>query len=393
MSTTNLPIEERIKLMKQVGEEIIEENELEEMLRYKIEKGLPIYAYDGFEPSGKIHIAQGLLRAINVNKLTKAGVKFKFFVADWHAAANNKFGGDLNIIKKVGEYFIEVWKACEMDMNNVEFVWASDIVKDTKYWEWVLNISIKTTLKRALRCTQIMGRSESEELSSSQILYPMMQCADIFYLNVDICQLGLDQRKVNMLAREVAKSFNRPKPIAIHHHMLMGLTQPPASDLDAIDKSIERKMSKSNPDSAIFMLDTPEDIKRKINRAWCPPKDIKENPVLEYCKYIIFEKYPKVTFERPEKYGGNVEYSSYAELEKDYEEGKLSPPDLKQNVARLINQLIEPIRKHFENNPKAKELADYVQKMQDKFNPPKKIEQNKPIKQENKNKTKSELKK
>jgi tyrosyl-tRNA synthetase len=381
--------QDRLNLISQVGEEIIEENELVDMLKYKAEKGLPIYAYDGFEPSGKIHIAQGLLRAINVNKLTKAGVRFKFFIADWHAAANNKFGGDLEIIKKVGEYFIEIWKACEMDMNNVEFIWASDIVKDTKYWEWVLNISIKTTLKRALRCTQIMGRSESEELSSSQILYPMMQCADIFYLNVDICQLGLDQRKVNMLAREVAKSFNRPKPIAIHHHMLMGLTQPPASDLDTIDRSIERKMSKSNPDSAIFMLDSLEEIKRKINRAWCPPKEIKENPVLEYCKYIIFEKYPKVTFERPEKYGGNVEYSSYIDLEKDYEVGKLTPPDLKQNVAKLINQLLEPIRAYFTNNLKAKELAEYVQKIQEKFNPPKKTESIKTDKKEDKSNLKN----
>ncbi|PIV70708.1 tyrosine--tRNA ligase, partial [Candidatus Roizmanbacteria bacterium CG17_big_fil_post_rev_8_21_14_2_50_39_7] len=46
------------------------------------------------------------------------------------------------------------------------------------------------------------------------------------------------------------------------------------------------KMSKSNPDSAIFMTDTTEDIKRKINKAYCLEGDIKENPILEYCKYI-----------------------------------------------------------------------------------------------------------
>jgi tyrosyl-tRNA synthetase len=362
-----LSIEERIALIREVGEEVIEGEELAEMFKYKVEHNLPIYAYDGFEPSGNIHIAQGLLRSINVNKLIKAGVKFKFLVADWHAAANNKFDGDLEVIKKVGEYFIEVWKACDMDLKNVEFLWASEIVKDPKYWETVLNISIKTSLKRALRCTQIMGRKESDDLSSSQILYPMMQCADIFYLNVDICQLGLDQRKVNMLAREIAKSLNHRKPIAVHHHMLAGLVQPPASELDAVDRSIERKMSKSNPDTAIFMLDSVEDINRKMKKAWCPPNDVAENPVLEYCKYIIFEKMPKIVIERPEKFGGNITYTSYKQLEEDYKNGKLSPADLKPNVARIINELLMPIRKHFEQDAHAKDLLDYVQKVQAKY--------------------------
>ncbi|MCP4763223.1 MAG: tyrosine--tRNA ligase [archaeon] len=359
-----LSIDERMELIKQVGEEIISIDDLEKMLKHKLDNNLPIYAYDGFEPSGRIHIAQGLLRSINVNKLTKAGIKFKFFVADWHAAANNKFGGNLEVIKKIGEYFVEVWRACNMDLENVEFLWASDLVKDPKYWEMVLNISIKTSLKRALRCTQIMGRSEQDDLSSSQILYPMMQCADIFYMNVDICQLGLDQRKVNMLAREVSKHFNKPKPIAIHHHMLAGLKQPPASDLNTVEKSIERKMSKSNPDSAIFMLDTEDDINRKIKKAWCPAKLIDGNPILEYCKYIIFEKIPEMTIKRPEKYGGDLTLKSYNELENIYANGDLSPMDLKPTVAKLINELVKPVREHFESDPHAKELADYVNKAQ-----------------------------
>jgi tyrosyl-tRNA synthetase len=121
-------------------------------------------------------------------------------------------------------------------------------------------------------------------------------------------------------------------------------------------------MSKSNPDSAIFMLDSFADIKRKINKAYCPPNETLENPVLEYCKYIIFEKVDMFKVERPEKYGGNVEYSSYEELEKDYAIGKLNPPDLKPAVIKYLNQFLEPIRKHFEKNKKAKELALFVQK-------------------------------
>ena len=93
-------IKQRLDLIKQVGEEIITEEELKQALETKKK---PV-AYDGFEPSGtSIHIAQGLLRAINVNKMTKAGCKFKMLVADWHAWANNKMGGNLENIQKVGK--------------------------------------------------------------------------------------------------------------------------------------------------------------------------------------------------------------------------------------------------------------------------------------------------
>ena len=89
-----MDLESKIQLIKQVGEEIITEQELRELLETK---QYPI-AYDGFEPSGQMHIAQGLLRTINVNKMIKAGVHFKILVADWFAWMNNKFGGDLEKI-------------------------------------------------------------------------------------------------------------------------------------------------------------------------------------------------------------------------------------------------------------------------------------------------------
>jgi tyrosyl-tRNA synthetase len=49
-----------------------------------------------------------------------------------------------------------------------------------------------------------------------------MQCTDIFFLDVDICQLGIDQRKVNMLAIEMAEQ-SRDKPIIVSHGMISGL--------------------------------------------------------------------------------------------------------------------------------------------------------------------------
>lgn len=157
-----------------------------------------------------------------MNKLTAAGCIFKFWVADWFALMNMKLGGDLEKIRTVGRYMIEVWKAAGMNMENVQFLWASDHINEhaDEYWGLVLDIATKFNLPRIMRCNTIMGRKEGEDLAASQIFYPCMQCADVFYLKADICQLGLDQRKVNMLAREYC-SLARPKiknkPVILSH--------------------------------------------------------------------------------------------------------------------------------------------------------------------------------
>ena len=357
----SLTTQERLALIKQVGEEIVGEEELVELLKTKKK----IIAYDGFEPSGQIHIAQGLLRAINVNKLTKAGITFRFWVADWFGLLNNKMGGDLDKIQTVGKYFIEVWKASGMDLTHVEFIWTSKFIKEhPEYWETVLKISMNATVQRVLRCGQIMGREESTNNPASQILYPIMQAADIHHLEADIAQLGMDQRKVNMLAREIFPKLGFTKPIVISHHMLMGLSQPPSTDKQGQERAIEMKMSKSKPDTAIFMTDTSDDVNRKFKKAYCPEKEVADNPILEYCKYIIFERITMFTIERPEKFGGNVTFKSYEELESAFIKGDVHPSDLKTAAAKYINQLLQPTRDYFEKNKEAKKLKELVESWQ-----------------------------
>lgn len=352
-------IDTRVQLIKEVGEEIIGEAELLE----RLQSGERLVAYDGFEPSGKIHIAQGILRAINVNKLTRAGVSFKFWVADWFAMMNNKLDGNLEKIKITGKYFIEVWKACGMDMEHVEFLWASDVMHDTDYWLKVLTIGRLNSVARITRCAQIMGRNESDSLSAAQIFYPCMQCADIFHLKADIAQLGLDQRKVNVLAREVAPKLGYRKPIVVSHHMLMGLGEP-AQGLSGVEAAVAKKMSKSNPDSAIFMTDTTAEVARKMKKAYCPEGVVQDNPVLEYCKYLLFERFAELTVTRPEKYGGSVTYTSYADLEADFVAKNLHPMDLKQMVSVYVDKLLQPVRSHFENDEAARQLKEQVERFQ-----------------------------
>jgi len=203
-----------------------------------------------------------------------------------------------------------------------------------------MDIARVNNLTRIKRCCTIMGRKDSEEMPAAQIFYPCMQCADVFFLKADICQLGMDQRKVNMLAREYAGDKKmRFKPVIISHHMLSGLKQG------------QEKMSKSDPDSAIFMEDTAEDVKRKIKKAYCPPAEVEGNPIMDYAKNIIFGYYGTLTVLIE---GAPVTFSSYEDLELEFKADKVHPGDLKAAVGEALNRILEPVRTHFaQGEPKA----------------------------------------
>lgn len=331
----NLTIEEKVQLLSSIGEEVITPEALTNLLTHKKE----IIAYDGFEPSGRMHLAQGLLRAHNVNKFVRAGVKFKFWIADWFALMNLKLGGDLKKIQKAGQDMIEIWKKCGMEIDAVnengekmvEFIWSSEEInkRSDEYWKLVLDIGTKFNLHRVKKCTQIMGREESDDLAASQIFYPIMQCADIFFLKVDIASLGIDQRKVNMLALEYCDKIKRKnKPIIISHHMLMGL-----------DGS--SKMSKSNPDNAIFMDDTPSDIKRKINKAFCEEGNIEKNPLLDWIEHLIFPIVGKFVLPENEKWNEReVIYENFSVLQEQFQEKLVHPSRIKAGMIQHINKLL-----------------------------------------------------
>ena len=89
-----MSIRDKLERILSISEECIDLDDLHSLIMNNI----PLVAYDGFEPSGRIHIAQGVMRTINTNKLTKSGAKFNFWIADWFAMLNNKSGGDLKKI-------------------------------------------------------------------------------------------------------------------------------------------------------------------------------------------------------------------------------------------------------------------------------------------------------
>ena len=181
-----------------------------------------------------------------------------------------------------------------------------------------------------------------------------MQAADIRMLGVDIAHAGMDQRKVHMLAREVAEKHKWKKPVALHHKLLMGLLGPQKmgfEENEADDTAISSKMSKSKPDSCIFIHDSEEEIARKVKSAYCPEKVAENNPVLEMCEVFIMRGGAPLKVMRPAKFGGDTEFATYHELCGAYVAGKLHPMDLKNATASALAAMLEPSREYFGKHP------------------------------------------
>ena len=221
-----------------------------------------------------------------------------------------------------------------------------------------------------------MGRKEGDSIDFAKLIYPPMQAADIFIQGVNIASAGLDQRSAHIIARETAeklkvnplldKKGRNYKPLAVHHHLLLGLQKPPLwpipnEKLREVWSSM--KMSKSIPNSAVFIHDSPEVIKKKLSKAFCPQGETGFNPVLDWTKHLIFkEKKNKLKVERDKKFGGNVVFDSYEDVEKSFLKNSLHPADLKNAVAEALIKILEPARKHFKK-PKVKKMKEELENL------------------------------
>lgn len=311
----------------------------EEAIRDLIKTGKKIVAYNGFEPSGRLHIAQAVITVLNTKLLLENGCRVIIYMGDLFAKLNLKLGGDMDKIRTVGMYIIEVFKSLgirnvqdkTVDPSDLHFIWASELIdSDPNYWGRVLDISMRTRDQTAKSCIEIMGMKPGEKLYVSQFLYPCMQVADIFEMDVDIAQLGEDQKSGIGLAQEYARSINNSTsqklkiPVSLEHHLILGLDG-------------TQKMSKSDPKNAIFVDDEPDEIKQKVLDAVCNDK-IDGNPIFEYIKFLIFPWFGSFEFD------GNV-YDSVDGVVNDFI--KFDKRKLKETVADYFIRILEPVKKHF----------------------------------------------
>ncbi|PAV14121.1 tyrosine--tRNA ligase [Methanosarcina spelaei] len=313
---------DRLELINRNVQEIVTEGELEELLNNKETPR----AYVGYEPSGKIHMGH----VLTVNKLIdlqKAGFEITVLLADVHAYLNRK--GTLEEVRKIADYNKRCFIALGLDKEKTNFVYGSDYQLGAEYMLNVLKLSRVVTLNRARRSMDEVGRA-MDDPTVSQMVYPLMQAIDIAMLGVDVAVGGIDQRKIHMLARENLKSLGFETPICIHTPILLGLDG--------------TKMA-SSKENFISVDDTEEEIYRKLKKAYCKIGDTEENPVLALFRYHIFPRYETVVIERPEKFGGNITYTSYEEMENAFVAESVHPMDLKNSAAKYINDILDPVRK------------------------------------------------
>ena len=315
-----------------------------EELREVLDKERP-RAYIGFEPSGIVHIGW-LICADKIKDFLDCGFDFTILLADWHAYINDKLEGDMEKIRLCGRYMEDCFEAMGIERSKIRYLYASEYVDDKRYWELVLKVAKSISLARAKRAMDIMGRkAEDAEKDLSKLFYPAMQVADIFYLDVDVAYGGMDQRRAHVLAREVAEKLKKKKPVALHTPILTGL------HAEGRMNPMEAKMSKSKPESMISIHDGEEEIKRKIRKAYCPERKVEGNPILEICRFIIFPRIKKdFLIERDAKFGGDIEFSNYGDLERAFGTGEIHPLDLKEAVSSYLIDILKPIKSYFDRH-------------------------------------------
>jgi len=356
-----MEIDEKLRLAMRNTLEVVTPEELRKVFE---EKEHP-RGYIGFEPSGLVHVGW-LVWMFKVRDLVRAGVDFYILEATWHAYINDKLGGDMNAIRKAARYTRIILDAIGVPESAVKYVDAEELASDKEYWGMLLRAAKHTSLARVKRALTIMGRKMDEgETDFSKLIYPLMQVTDIFYLDLDIALGGMDQRKAHMLTRDIAEKLGRRKPVAIHTPIITGLQGPGgrmgSGEYDEVASDV--KMSKSKPETAIFVHDSPESVEAKILKAYCPPRTIEFNPVIELNKYLLFQQDGfNLVVERPEKYGGTIVIERYEDLERMYLNGEIHPLDLKKATAKALNKLLEPIRARIESDPAARSILEELSK-------------------------------
>ena len=322
-------VDEKFKLIKRNLQEIIGEDDLKKGLSKK-----DFSVYWGTMPTGSVSLAY-FFPMLKIADFLKAGLKVKILLADLHAALD---GVPWDVLEKRYKYYeraiILILKVLDVDIKKLEFVRGSELQLNSNYFNDLLKLTTLTSFKRSKKAaSEGIKSAVGDESKLSGFIYPLMQALDEEYLKVDAQFAGVDQRKIMVYAREFLPKLGYKSRIELMTPMIRGL--------------IGEKMSSSIEHSKIDLLDDEKKVSSKINKAECVVGN-PNNGIMALSRYLIFvlkeDKNEKFIIERPEKYGGNLEYSSYDDLEKDFIKKKLHPLDLKNAVSKEINILLKIFR-------------------------------------------------
>jgi tyrosyl-tRNA synthetase len=337
------------ELLTRNTEECLPEEEVRAVATSPAEKRV----YVGYEPSGALHLGH-MLTANKLIDLQNTGMDIVVLLADVHAYLNGK--GTFDEIHDTAAQMRDQFVAYGLDEASTEFVLGSEFQFDEDYVLDCHALALETTLNRAQRA---MAEIQSEETATvAHVVYPLMQALDIEYLDLDLAVGGLDQRKVHMLQRDVLPAIGYTARPAIHTPILADLTT-----------GIGKMSSSMNPVTGgesltISFEDDTAAIRAKIEQVFFPPErdpafedyydpedyslepdeTTLHNPGLQLFEYHVFPRFESVVIERPDEYGGDVEYESYGTLSNAVEEGELHPADAKSALATYLDKLIAPGR-------------------------------------------------
>jgi len=331
-----MDVTEKVSLVSRPPtEEVVTQEELLELFKTNSK---PKH-YIGIEISGFLHLGSLISTGFKINDFVKAGVNCTVFLADWHTLLNEKMGGNFETIRKVSKYYEDAFRLVCPEVN---VVLGTDLYDSKKeYWSELVQIAKHMSLARTMRTLTIMGREEKDEVKHlAELLYPAMQANDIHSLDLDIVHSGMDQKRIHMLVRDVFPKMKWKVPVAVHHKILPGLSK----STEVKPGGEVAKMSKSDPNAGIFIHNSDDEIRIKIKKGFCDEGITENNPILEIAKHIVFHEFDVLSIERPEKFGGNIDYDNFESLESDFSQKKLHPADLKQAIGESLVKIVSPVR-------------------------------------------------
>merc|ERR1712223_1508557 len=343
VGTSNLSADEKKALIVRNLQEVLGDDRVDKVLDTR-----DLKIYWGTATTGKPHIAY-FVPMSKIADFLNAGCEVTILFADLHAYLDN-MKAPWELLKLRTEYYEHSIKAMleslGVPLDKLKFVRGTDYQLSKEYTMDVYRLSSLVTEHDARKAGAEVVKQAQHPLLSG-LLYPGLQALDEEYLKCDAQFVGVDQRKIFAYAEQYLPKLGYEKRAHLMNPMVPGLQG--------------AKMSSSDVDSKIDLLDPPSVLKKKLKKAFCEPGNIADNGVLTFCKYVIFpvvlKKDEKFVIERKPEHGGNVEFDKFEDLEAAFAKEEVFPLDLKTAVEAYLNRLLEPVRKKFET-PELKSLAN-----------------------------------
>ncbi|EFA03247.1 Tyrosine--tRNA ligase, cytoplasmic-like Protein [Tribolium castaneum] len=354
---THLSPEQKYELITRNLQEVLGESKIKTILS---QRDLKIYW--GTATTGKPHIAY-FVPMSKIADFLRAGVEVTILFADLHAYLDNmKAPWELLALRvQYYEHTIKAMlKSIGVPLEKLRFEKGTNYQLSKEYTLDVYRLSSIITEHDAKKAGAEVVKQVDHPLVSG-LLYPGLQALDEEYLKVDAQFGGVDQRKIFTFAEKYLPQLGYQKRAHLMNPMVPGLTGV--------------KMSSSEEDSKIDLLDSPAAVKQKLKKAFCEPGNIENNGILSFAKHVIFPLLkPEEKFVVPRKadYGGDINFESFKQLETAFANQEVHPGDLKASIEIYLNRLLDPVRKTFED-PELKKLAEraypVVKKVDDEIKP------------------------